>query len=246
MDSAPQPSRDVTGAPMQQPLPEFVPSGFREAEAPVDEAPERSIDRELLARELRGEYQLVRMLGRGSAGVVFLARDLKLHRMVAIKALRWELSSSDTDRDRFRREARTSAQLSHPRIVALHGYVENENVQFMVLRYVHGESLGAMLRRAGRLPHQEVRRLLADLALTLEYAHRQGIVHRDLKPENILLEWNRDEPPVPMLMDFGVAMKRSWDQAPGELRRSFGTPHFMSPEQAAGETDVDGRSDLYA
>ena len=128
----------------------------------------------------------------------------------------------------------------------LHAYAESENVQYMVLRYVHGESLGARLRREGRLPHHEVRRLLADLALTLEYAHRQGIVHRDLKPENILLERTRDEAPVPMLMDFGVAMKSSWDQAPGELRRSFGTPHFMSPEQAAGEVDLDGRTDLYA
>jgi len=116
---------------------------------------------------------------------------------------------------------------------------------YMVMRYVPGESLGARIRRLRKLGAEETRRILAELALTLEYAHREGIVHRDLKPENILLEISGDSV-RPMVADFGVAMRRSYDPPPGELRRSFGTPHFMSPEQAAGEVDIDGRSDVYS
>jgi serine/threonine-protein kinase len=179
-------------------------------------------------------------------GSVYLARDLALHRVVALKVLRWDLAASLDDTERFRREARTTAQLSHPSIVPLHSFGESPNVMYMVMGYVRGESLGARIRRLKKLPPEETRRILADLALTLEFAHREGVVHRDLKPENILLEINGDSI-RPMVADFGVAMRRSYDPPPGELRRSFGTPHFMSPEQAAaGEFDIDGRSDIYS
>ena len=200
-------------------------------------------DRDLLEQELRGQYQVVRLLGRGGMGTVYLARDIPLHRVVAIKVLRWDLFPNPDERERFQKEARMSAQLNHPGIIPLFTFGETPNLMYMVMRYVHGESLAARVRRERRLPAADVRRILADLALALDYAHLHGVVHRDLKPENILLE---SETMHPMLADFGVAMRRWHDPVPGAPRQSFGTPHFMSPEQAAGDPGVDGRSDLFA
>ena len=229
---------------MPGPIDQFTPSGF---EAVDDDhlAETRDLDAEIVARELPDKFQIVRLLGRGAMGSVYLARDLVLHRVVAMKVLRWDLATNLDDAERFRREARTTGQLAHPSIVPLHSFGETPNLTYMVMRYVPGESLGARIRRLRKLDPEETRRILADLALTLEYAHREGIVHRDLKPENILLEIS-GESVRPMVADFGVAMRTSYDPPPGELRRSFGTPHFMSPEQAAGEFDIDGRSDVYS
>ena len=200
------------------------------------------VERDLVARELTRQYQVVRPLGRGGMGAVYLARDLALHRHAALKVLRHDLRSRDDSRERFRAEARLSAQLEHPGIVPLYAFGETPRLMYMAMRYVPGESLGDRLRREGRISADETRRVLIHLARALDYAHGQGVVHRDLKPENVLLD--RDTGRA-LLADFSVARRRSWDPRPSELRRAFGTPHFMSPEQAVGEADLDGRSDLY-
>src|SRR3954471_8592001 len=195
-----------------------------------------------IATHLGDNYQVVRELGKGAMGVVFLARDIALHRLVAIKVLKHDLASSEDHRERFRREARMTARLSHPNIVPVHTFVESGDFVCIVMKYVHGESLAVRLRRDGAMNSADSRRLLVELATALDYAHREGVVHRDLKAENILIERGSGRA---MLTDFGVALLRSLDPARDAGAR-YGTPHYMSPEQAAGEQDLDGRSDLYS
>jgi serine/threonine-protein kinase len=176
-------------------------------------------------------------------GAVFLCRDLALHRLVAVKVLREDLAGCESARERFRREARLLARMTHAHIVPVHAFGETPAITYMVMKYVPGESLAERMRSEERLSATDARQVLAELADALDYAHRQGVVHRDLKPENVLID--RETGSV-MLADFGVATMTSWHPSPEELRRAFGTPHFMAPEQALGQTDVDGRADLYA
>ena len=190
---------------------------------------------------IAGRYSLERELGRGGMGVVYLARDVRLDRLVAIKLLPPEFARQPTLRDRFIREAHLAARLSHPYIVPIHAVDEAGDFVFYVMSYVDGETLADRVRSRGPLPAHEVARILREVAWALAYAHAQGIVHRDVKPANILLEAGTNRA---MVTDFGIARVANVDgvTAAGEL---LGTPEYMSPEQACGE-QLDGRSDLYS
>jgi hypothetical protein len=188
-----------------------------------------------------GRYSLERELGRGGMGVVYLARDVRLDRPVAIKLLPPELAAQSGLRDRFMREARTAARLSHPYIVPIHAVDDVGDFVFYVMAFVDGETLAERVRSRGPLSPHEATRVLREVAWALAYAHAQGVVHRDIKPANILLERGSNRT---LVTDFGIARSAhvSGETAAGEL---LGTPEYMSPEQAAGEP-LDGRSDLYA
>lgn len=198
--------------------------------------------RTALAAKLESQYRIVRLLGQGGMGSVYLARDLTLEREVAIKVIKTADDSREIY-DRFRREAKTAARLSHPNIVPLHAFGEVEGMPYFVMGYVRGESLADRLRREGRLSEEEARRIFAEIADALDHAHRQGIVHRDIKPDNVLLE---DESGRALLTDFGVAKAVDKGETMTRLGSVVGTPHYMSPEQASGHSDIDGRSDLYS
>src|SRR5690349_12107951 len=187
-----------------------------------------------------GRYFLERELGRGGMGVVYLARDVSLDRMVAIKLLPPELAASGELRSRFLREARTAAQLSHPHIVPIHAVEEHAALVFFVMGYIDGETLGERVRRAGPIPSREAMRVMQEVAWALTHAHARGVVHRDVKPDNILLE---RESGRAMVTDFGIARAAESRTPAGGV--VIGTPQYMSPEQERGDA-VDGRSDLYS
>jgi serine/threonine-protein kinase len=176
-------------------------------------------------------------------GSVYLARESALDRLVAIKVLPPERAQSPELRERFRREARTAAQLSHPNIVPLLTFGEDEGLMYFVMGYVEGEPLSARVMREGRIETREAVRILSELAEALGYAHGRGVVHRDVKPENILLEQPKA---VVRLTDFGVAKGLASSSALTTEGAVIGTPHYMSPEQASGRSDLDTRSDIYS
>ena len=203
---------------------------------------------DLLTAATADSYLVEREIGRGGMGAVFLARDRALDRRVAIKVLPPELAARTDLRERFLRETRTAAAFSHPHIVPVHAVEECQGLLLFVMGYVDGETLTARVTRAGPLGAAEATRLLREVAWALSYAHSQGVVHRDVKPDNILLERATGRA---LVTDFGIARvavgAAGAADALGLTRvgEVVGTPQYMSPEQAVGET-VDGRSDLYA
>jgi eukaryotic-like serine/threonine-protein kinase len=190
-----------------------------------------------------GKFELVECLGTGAFGQVFKAIDTELDRPVAVKVLRGGAGASREDIDRFLREARSAARLRHPGIVAIHATGQApDGSPFLVEEFVHGSTLAGLVKD-GPLDSRRAAELVAALADALAYAHAHGVVHRDVKPSNVMV----DPDGHPHLMDFGLA-KRETDEPPETVEgQVLGTPAYMSPEQARGESRrVDGRSDVYS
>lgn len=203
--------------------------------------PEQSEDLARFADALAGQYEIEREIGRGGMGIVYLARDPKLDRRVAIKTLPPHLADDPIVRERFLREARTAGRLSHQNIVPIHRADELHGRVFFVMGYVDGDSMAQRIRDRRRLDSPQAIRQLIDVASALGYAHNHGVIHRDVKAENILLDRTTERA---MVTDFGIARlaEASPLTATGQV---LGTVYYLSPEQVSGEF-VDGRSDIYS
>jgi serine/threonine-protein kinase len=195
---------------------------------------------ETLQHSMLGEYDIVGELGRGGMAIVYLAHDIGLDRKVAIKVMAPTLLAVEGMAERFKREARTSAGLSHPHIIPIYTVRQTDYLLFFVMKYVPGRALDLIIEQEGALPIRMVRGILAHVGSALGYAHRHGVIHRDIKPANIMI----DEEGFAVVTDFGIAKPTGSDQltATGML---VGTPRYMSPEQCCGRT-LTGASDQYS
>ena len=199
-----------------------------------------SLDR--LKSAIGDHYQIERELGHGSMATVYLARDIQLHRDVAIKVLLPELGFV-LGPERFRREIEVVTEMSHPHILPIYDSGEAGGELYYVMPYVAGESLRARLFRERQIPLDDALRIAAEVASALDHSHRNGVIHRDIKPENILLEDGRA-----LVADFGIARAVN-AVGKGKLTStgvSIGTPTYMSPEQGMADPKLDCRTDIYS
>jgi serine/threonine-protein kinase len=190
---------------------------------------------------LADRYTVEKILGEGGMATVYLARDIKHNRKVAVKVMRPELAAT-LGADRFLREVEIAGQLSHPHILPMYDSGSAKGFLYYVMPYVEGESLSARMKREGQMPVEDAVRIAREVAEALGYAHERGIVHRDIKPANILISGGHA-----LVADFGIARAvGAGGDAITATGLAVGTPQYMSPEQASGARDVDGRADIYA
>ena len=194
----------------------------------------------LVGMRLNGRYRLDAQIGAGGMSTVYRAFDVTLERRVAVKLMHREIASDSDQLERFRREARSVAQLSHPHIVGVIDAGEEDGRPYIVFEYVEGETLKERIRRVGRLPIDEAIAYAIEIARALGAAHARAIVHRDIKPQNVLV----DEEGSAKVTDFGIARSLEEDGLTAD-GRVLGTTDYVSPEQALGH-DVDGQSDIYS
>jgi len=201
--------------------------------------------RAVAERALAANYELDNELGRGGMGIVYRAKDRRLKRLVAIKLLPPELAFRSEIKTRFLREAETAAQLSHPNIVPIYSVDERDGLVYFVMALVEGPTLAKKMYEDGQISAEDTRRVMREVSDALAYAHARGVIHRDIKPDNILLD---KESGRAMVTDFGIAraIQEGSDSRLTATGVAIGTPAFMSPEQAAGDREIDGRTDLYA
>ena len=190
-----------------------------------------------------GRYHIVKELGRGAMGVVYLGKDPTIQRFVAIKTMRLDELDNEDElkefRDRFFREAESTGRLSHPNIVTVYDAGEQEGLAYIAMEYLEGTLLSCYCQKSTILPAKQSLQIVATVAEALDYAHGQGVVHRDVKPANIMILKQR----LVKVMDFGIAKMASASKT--QTSMILGTPRYMSPEQATGK-DVDGRSDVFS
>ena len=205
-----------------------------------------------IADELRGALapgiQVLRPLGAGAMGLVFLGRDPLLKRFVAVKVLSPQLAGDSIARARFVRESEASAAVTHPNVAAIYvvGELPGSGTPYYVMQFIEGRSLAEEIAGGGATSELRAKRMIGEIASALEAAHARGLVHRDMKPANIMIEAESDRPVV---LDFGISAVLQRDGMPADARLTsagsyVGTPTYMSPEQAVGEP-VTGQSDVY-
>jgi eukaryotic-like serine/threonine-protein kinase len=189
-----------------------------------------------------GDYELLGKLGQGAMGSVYLANQISQNRKVALKILPQDLAKDQEFLERFRREARTATKLSHPNIVAAYDIGMVDNYNYIAMEYIDGPNLEMVLTKKGVFNEEKLLKIALDMCAALDVAENHGVVHRDIKPANILM----NSQGVCKLTDLGLASASQGDQRVTMAGFAVGTPYYISPEQARGDLDVDGRADIYS
>ena len=220
-----------------------MPDGQRAASKAAETQAESNLLRDRVTAAIGNLYLIEQEVGRGGMAVVYAAEDVRLQRPVALKVLPPELAFRGDVRERFVREAQTAARLNHPHIVPIYAVHEEGGLVCFAMALVKGESLAARIGREPRPTFEYIAQLLEQVADALAYAHACGVVHRDVKPDNVLID---QESGRAMVTDFGIARAAESGSRLTQTGVAVGTPAFMSPEQATGDREIDGRSDIYS